>query len=237
MPTIFNTLKEFQPYVIGGIFMVIYIAEHISPQRPDQIDYKHDGINLFIGVFNLVVAGLGGDLLQLCLAFANNQHFGLLYFLPQWGQLTAGFILTDLFMYWWHRANHVVPFLWRFHRFHHEDKKLNTSSAVRFHFVELLLSYFFKIPFFVCLGISNETIILYSFIFLPVIILHHSNIRIGDITDGIVRLFVVSPKMHRIHHSELKKETDSNYGSVLPYWDRLFKSYIKKPEKPVEFGV
>lgn len=237
MQNIFTLLTTVQPYTIGCIFMLVYLAEQITPQRRYKIDYRHDGINLLIGVFNLAVAGLGGYLLQKSIVMAQVQHFGLLYFLPLWAQLTAGLILSDLFMYWWHRANHLIPFLWRFHRFHHEDKKLNTSSAVRFHFVELIISYFLKIPVFIFLGISRETVILYSFIFLPVVILHHSNIRIADVADSIVRYFIVSPKMHRIHHSMHRRETNSNYGSVLPYWDILFKSYIKKPEGTIRFGL
>ena len=171
------------------------------------------------------------------LTYLYHQRFGLLYYIPQWGQLITGFLIADVFMYWWHRANHQVPFFWRFHSFHHTDKKLNTTSSVRFHAVELLLSYVFKVPVFAILGISPLTITVYGLIFLPVVILHHSNIRISKTVDKILRMFIVSPGMHRIHHSITKFETNSNYSSVLPYWDTLFKSYVPKSQKPIVFGI
>jgi sterol desaturase/sphingolipid hydroxylase (fatty acid hydroxylase superfamily) len=230
-------LKIIQPYAVSVIFILIYLVEHIIPQRKDLNDYNHDMINIAIGLGNLIIAGIGGYFLQKCLSFASVHSFGLLYFLPLWLQLFLGFILADLFMYWWHRANHIIPFLWHFHRFHHLDTKLNASSAVRFHTVELILSYFLKIPVFLLLGISSGTIIIYGIIFIPLVIFHHSNIRISEKTDWLLRLFIVSPRMHRIHHSVICEETNSNYSSVFPYWDKIFRSYRRLPEKEVVFGI
>jgi len=230
-------LKEIQPYALAGIFIIIYIVEQIIPQRKELIDYKHDGWNVLVGVGNLVVIGLGGYYFQLILTICEQHQFGALYYLPIWVRLPLGFLLADFFMYWWHRLNHILPFLWYFHRFHHQDRKLNTTSSVRFHTGELILSYILKVPFFLLIGISVNTLLLYGLVFAIVVTLHHSNIRIGDKLDRILRKFIVSPKMHRIHHSVIRSETDSNYSSVLPYWDLLFGSYIWQVKEPIEFGI
>jgi sterol desaturase/sphingolipid hydroxylase (fatty acid hydroxylase superfamily) len=130
-----------------------------------------------------------------------------------------------------------MPFLWKFHRFHHKDEKLNSTSAVRFHAVELVLSYVLRFCLFPLLGVSVSTVILYSIILFPVIVFHHSNVRITEALDTLLRTIFVTPRMHRIHHSKIITETNSNYGSVFPYWDGIFKSYVAKPAKEIEFGV
>ncbi len=145
--------------------------------------------------------------------------------------------MIDIFMYWWHRVNHEWRILWYFHKFHHADTKLNSTSALRFHAGELLLSYVTKIIAFSLLGISLSAILVHSLLFFPIIVFHHSNLKISERWDLFFRRFIVTPLMHRIHHSVIKSETNSNYSSVLPYWDRLFRSYVKKPSKEIVFGV
>jgi sterol desaturase/sphingolipid hydroxylase (fatty acid hydroxylase superfamily) len=232
-----SVLKLTQPFAIAFIFIATYIVEHIIPERKGLFNYKHDLTNILVGIGNLAIAGTGGFFLQKYLTFLQLNHLGLLYHTPYWLQIFAGLILLDLFMYWWHRANHIIPFLWQFHIYHHKDTKLNVTSALRFHVAEIIFSYAFKLPVLTLLGINADTVILYGIILFFVITLHHSNIRIGKITDRIVRILIVSPRMHRIHHSVIRHETNSNYSSVLPYWDMLFKSYRAQPDKPIEFGI
>ena len=230
-------LRSVQPYVTGIVFIALYLAEHIIPQRNELIDHRHDLINLLVGLGNLVIVFFCGYLMQLALTYLYHRHFGLLYYLPLWAEIVLGLLLSDIFMYWWHRANHRILFLWYFHKFHHTDTKMNVSTAVRFHMGELFFSYIFKLPFFALLGISPAIVVLYSLILLPVVALHHSNIRIGNMTDRVLRKIFVSPQMHRIHHSQIVKECNSNYSSVLPVWDKLFKSYTANEKKPVIFGI
>lgn len=234
-----NLLRVFQPYAIAITFAAVYLAEHIIPQRREIIDHRHDILNITVGVFNVGIAAAGGYFLQRWLVYISETHFGLLQLLPltSWLETAIGFILIDLFMYWWHRANHEVGFLWRFHRFHHKDEKLNSTSAVRFHAVELSLSYVVKFCLFSLLGLNVAAVVLHAIVLFPVIVFHHSNVSISKSVDDAVRLIFVSPRMHRIHHSKEVSETNSNYGSVFPYWDCLFGSYIRFPKKEIEFGV
>ncbi len=234
-----NILRSIQPYAIAIAFAAVYLAEQVLPQRKGFSDIKHDLFNIIIGVFNVAIAVIGGYFLQEWLVYTGKKNFGLLNLLPDilWVKVTLGFILLDLFMYWWHRANHELFFLWRFHKFHHKDEKLNSTSAIRFHSVELIYSYVVRFCLFPLLGLQVVTVVLYATLLFPIIVFHHSNVRIGTKMDFLCRNFFVTPLMHRIHHSKIVHETNSNYGSIFPYWDSLFRSYKSKPVKEIEFGV
>ena len=234
-----DLIHTFQPYALAGIFLLTYLAEHIIPERKENIDYKHDIKNILVGLFNLVLIALIGIQFQKAIQWLNNKHFGLLllFNIPSLIEIVIGVLLIDIFMYWWHRVNHEWRFLWLFHKFHHVDTKLNSTSALRFHAGELLLSYVSKIIAFSLLGINLSAILVHSLLLFPIIVFHHSNIKISEPWDLTIRNIIVTPRMHRIHHSIIKSETNSNYSSILPYWDRLFRSYVKGPSKEIEFGV
>ncbi|MGB4397733.1 MAG: sterol desaturase family protein, partial [Daejeonella sp.] len=112
-------MKEIQPYAVGVFFALIYLAEHLLPQRRDLIDYKHDFFNVMTGLLNLIIAGFGGYAMIYSLTYVENKDFGLLNYLPFYLHVVFGLLISDVYMYWWHRLNHELPFLWRFHQFHH----------------------------------------------------------------------------------------------------------------------
>ena len=234
-----DLLQTIQPYALAGVFLLTYVAEHIIPQRKEIIDHNHDLKNILVGLLNLVIIAVVGVQFQKAIEWLNNKQFGLLqlFNIPSYLAIMIGVLLIDIFMYWWHRINHEWRFLWYFHKFHHVDTKLNSTSALRFHAGELLLSYVTRIIAFSLLGISLSAILVHSLLFFPIIVFHHSNLKISERWDLFFRRFIVTPRMHRIHHSVIKSETNSNYSSVLPYWDKLFRSYVKKPSKPIEFGI
>lgn len=231
--------RDIQGIIIAGIFVLIYIAEHIIPQRKEIIDYKHELFNFSIGVINQVLLFVGALGLYYILQLSLDHRIGLLHLvsLPIIIKYSIGFILIDCWMYWWHRFNHQFSFLWYFHRFHHKDQKLNSTSALRFHIGELMLSLITRAMLFALFGIDALLLIIYSTVLFFVIVLHHSNLRISDKADLFLRKFIVSPRMHRIHHSTIRTETDSNYSSIFPYWDKIFRSYNKHPLQPIEFGL
>jgi len=192
---------------------------------------RHAVRNLGVGLLNsLVVAALFGGLLQRVSDWSTANSFGLLHrlALPPWAAVAGAIVLFDAWMYGWHRANHVLPILWRFHRMHHTDPDLDVTSAVRFHPGEILLSTGLRLGVLALLGMSLPLLVLYEAVLTPVIQFHHSNVRIPEWLDRRLRAVVVTPHMHRIHHSELRAEHDGNYASIFSCWDRLFGSYKRR---------
>jgi sterol desaturase/sphingolipid hydroxylase (fatty acid hydroxylase superfamily) len=228
-----------RPMAIGIIFMMAYIAEQLFPQRKELLTNRHDLKNILVGLINLIFTFFSGYYLQKLMVYTATRKIGLEVFsqMPLVWSIILQILFIDLFVYCWHRVNHAVPLLWKFHKFHHEDDSMNSTTAVRFHTVELLFSVVVKAIIFPFIGITVTGLVAYGILFFPVVLLVHSNIRISKKTDYLLRRLIVSPWMHRIHHSNVIVETDSNYGSVFPFWDMLFRSYRKKPIGAIKFGV
>lgn len=228
-----------QPVAVGFVFLLTYLVEYLFPQRQELLKTNHDLKNIMVGLVNLLFSFLSGYYLQKLMVYASANHFGMIPFskLPNLLSVVFQILCIDLFVYWWHRVNHRIPMLWRFHKFHHEDESMNTTTAVRFHTVELFFSVIAKAIFLTLIGATVTGLIAYGILFFPVVLLVHSNIRIKEKADFILRKFIISPLMHRIHHSNIIVETNSNYGSIFPFWDRIFKSYRKKPIGVIKFGL
>jgi sterol desaturase/sphingolipid hydroxylase (fatty acid hydroxylase superfamily) len=140
-----------------------------------------------------------------------------------WG-LAADLLLLDVLIYWWHRANHVVPFLWRFHAVHHLDGFLDTTTALRFHFGEVLLSALARAAVVVLLGFPFASVLAFEALVLAATVFHHSNVRLPPGLERALAWVVVTPSIHWVHHHAVRRDTDSNYATVLSMWDRLFGS-------------
>ncbi len=220
---------------------VCFWVESLAPLFMDRRDrLAHAARNITIGLVNGIVLSLGFSSLTFSAAQWGNLHqIGLLYRLdltPGTERL-IGFVAFDLWMYFWHRANHVLPFFWRFHRVHHSDPALDTTSAVRFHVGEMVLSAALRLAVIPLLGIPLGDLVLYELILEPVIIFHHSNIALPERIDRLVRAVVVSPNMHRVHHSDIPSETNSNYASIFSFWDRLWGTYRGREIRSIRFGL
>ncbi|MEN1681396.1 MAG: sterol desaturase family protein [Planctomycetota bacterium] len=154
--------------------------------------------------------------------------------------MAGGLLAFDCWMYWWHRLNHRVPLLWRLHRVHHSDTAMDASSGLRFHPGEILLSGAARLIVVPLLGVPAELVALYGAVALPVVLAHHANVWLprwldfGLFTSGLL----VTPAMHRVHHSRVRDETNSNYSSVLPIWDRLFGTLcVRRDIERIDFGL
>lgn len=207
---------------------VFYWLEHSFPYYQQTQRTKQEDINnLLVGGFNALLSAAAAGLVFLPLShwiMANN--IGLLQNINRsLFSLVLAILLFDLWQYAWHRLNHTVPQLWKFHQAHHSDASMNTSTAFRFHPVEIFLSSLVRIPVFALLGFTLDLLFLYELLLLPIIIFHHSNWAISKHYDNMLRIILVTPRHHWIHHSENKPETDSNYGSIFSFWDRLFASF------------
>ena len=164
--------------------------------------------------------------------YAQAHQFGLLNNLawPQWLKIVVALLALDLAIWAQHLASHKVPLFWRLHQVHHSDRDIDVTTAVRFHPVEIALSMLWKIVVVVPLGASPFAVFLFEVILNACAMFNHANIALPARLDGMLRLVVVTPDMHRVHHSVLRREHDSNYGFNLSFWDRLFRTYTAQPE-------
>jgi sterol desaturase/sphingolipid hydroxylase (fatty acid hydroxylase superfamily) len=172
--------------------------------------------------------------------WAEQHQIGLLHLisLPNWFRAIAGFIAMDWAHYWWHYANHVVPVLWRFHNVHHTDLDLDLTTAARFHAGEIVASIPFRLVVVLLIGIGPITLLLFEIIFESATFFHHSNWRLPLLLERILNRMIVTPRMHGIHHSIVRRETDSNWGTIFSCWDRIHRSLrVDVPQDEIEIGV
>lgn len=150
--------------------------------------------------------------------------------LPPVLELVLAVLVLDFIIWGQHLVTHKVPFLWRVHQVHHADVDIDVSTAIRFHPIEVALSMLVKIGAVYILGPSVWAVILFEILLNGTAIFNHANLRIANWLDGLLRLILVTPDMHRVHHSVHRSEHDSNYGFALSLWDRLFGTYIAQPK-------
>lgn len=210
--------------------VILYGLESVIPfyeQKEDKV--LHATRNLSLAILNAVmIAAIFTSVTLATATVAQQKGWGLLnqFTMPLVIGSILSIILFDLWMYWWHRANHRIPLLWRLHRVHHTDKTMDVTTAVRFHPVEIAISSVLRIGIVLLLGLQVWQVALYELFLFPVIMLHHSNIIFPESIDRWYRLLFASPHLHRVHHSQIKKVMDNNYGSIFSFWDRLFGSFV-----------
>ena len=226
--------------VFGAVLLVLLLWETAHPffeyfrERPKDRG-KHLLRNFVIGAINnLVIAGIFVSLWLAAAVWAEETGFGLLNVfaeagMPTWAHVAGSILILDAWMYIWHRINHEIPFFWRFHRVHHSDPNMDVTTANRFHIGEIFFSSVFRIPLIFLLGIYLWELVLYETLMFAVVQFHHSNINISERVDRLIRAVLVSPNMHRVHHSRWQPETDSNYSSLFSFWDRLAQTFRHNP--------
>jgi sterol desaturase/sphingolipid hydroxylase (fatty acid hydroxylase superfamily) len=197
---------------------------------------------------NLAVAGLGAvslivaerPVIQPLTRFVLKQRWGLLQRtrMPLWLEVILATVLLDYTLYVWHIATHKVPWLWRFHAVHHVDLDLDASTAIRFHFGELTQSVAWRAAQVVVIGASPLSLSVWTTLLFVSILFHHSNVKLPIATERWLNRFVVTPRMHGIHHAAVPELTDSNWSSGLTVWDRLHGTLrVDVPQDAFEIGV
>jgi len=163
---------------------------------------------------------------------AESRGWGLLNLvsLPSWIEVVLAVLVLDLAIYSQHVLFHYVPVLWRVHRMHHADLDIDVTTGTRFHPVEVFLSFGIKFVTVVAIGASSFSILIFEVLLNATSLFNHSNLRLAPMLERMLRWFVVTPDMHRVHHSIVRRETNSNFGFNLPWWDRLFRTYRPQPE-------
>lgn len=211
--------------IIGGTFGVMSIAETVRPLRSRVENRVRRAVrNLTTGGVSLaVITILQAPVLAPVARWAEARRFGLLRLiaLPGWLELLLAIVLLDYTLWWWHRGNHQLPFLWRFHLPHHVDLDLDASTALRFHFAELTLSIGYRTAQIVAIGVTPYTLWVWQTTLFVSILFHHSNLRLPTAIERALVPFVVTPRMHGIHHSDVRSETNSNWASLLTCWDYM----------------
>jgi sterol desaturase/sphingolipid hydroxylase (fatty acid hydroxylase superfamily) len=209
--------------VAVGIWVAGFAAaERLWPAVPRPDVTKRLGRNLGLWLINTGLSPL--IVLPLTAWAAGNS----LLTRPSWWQGLAGLgldlFLLDMLIYWWHRANHEVRFLWRFHAVHHLDATLDVSSAVRFHFGEVLLSAAARACVIVALGFPFSSVLVFEVLVLAAAIFHHSKLSLPAPIERGLALLIVTPSIHWVHHHRVRADTDSNYATILSVWDKIFGS-------------
>ncbi len=221
--------------VFLGMLAVMMLWELAAPRRRRDIPRVIRWTNNFaLVVLDTIILRLSFPILAVGLAMlAEERDWGLFNVIdvPGWVAFTGSILLLDLAIYLQHVMFHAVPGLWRLHRMHHADLDFDATTGLRFHPVEILASMAIKLAVVGALGAPAVAVLLFEVILNATSIFNHSNIRFPAGVDRVSRLFLVTPDMHRVHHSVDPRETNSNYGFSVPWWDRLLGTYIAQPAK------
>lgn len=230
-------LLSHEPLVRGAVFFLVLAvmaaAEVASPRRRREIPRVLRWTNnLALVVLDTVVLRLVFPVLAVGFAaIAEARGFGLfnLVEVPAWLAVLASIVILDLVIYLQHVLFHAVPGLWRLHRVHHADLEIDVTTGLRFHPIEILLSMAIKLAAVAALGAPPLAVLLFEVILNGMAMFNHSNVKLPEGLDRLLRLVIVTPDMHRVHHSILPAETNSNYGFNLSWWDRLLGTYRPQP--------
>ena len=237
MPPMSDMLLANEPLirllVFAGIFAAMTAWEILSPRREQQ---QGRGTrwpsNVGVVVLDTVLVRLVFPTTAVGLALlAEARGWGLLHALdlPLWASVPLAAMVLDLAIYLQHVLFHAVPVLWRLHRMHHADLELDVTTGARFHPIEILLSMAIKLGVVAALGPPAVAVLLFEVLLNATSMFNHSNVRMPAGLDRVLRWIVVTPDMHRVHHSIVARETNSNFGFNLPWWDRLFGTYRDQP--------
>jgi sterol desaturase/sphingolipid hydroxylase (fatty acid hydroxylase superfamily) len=219
--------------VFGGVLALMALWEVASPcRRRDIPRLLRWSNNLALVVLDTVVVRLAFPVLAVGLAvLAETRGWGLFHAMdvPPALAVVAGFLLLDLAIYLQHVMFHAVPALWRLHRMHHADLEFDVTTGLRFHPLEILLSMAIKLMLVAALGPPAVAVLAFEVVLNATAMFSHSNIKLPARIDRVLRLVVVTPDMHRVHHSVHPSETNSNFGFNVPWWDRLLGTYKAQP--------
>jgi sterol desaturase/sphingolipid hydroxylase (fatty acid hydroxylase superfamily) len=229
------TEQDIRLSVFAAVLLLVALWEIIAPRRP-LLDNKRRRwfTNLSLVVIDTVAVRLLFPILPVALAqLSEARGWGILTAMgmPLWLNILLSVIILDFIIYLQHVLFHHIPTLWRLHRMHHTDLDLDVTSGNRFHPLEIILSTLIKMAAVLFLGAPAVAVLAFEVVLNACAMFNHGNIRLPAGLDRLLRLFLVTPDMHRVHHSTIVRETNSNFGFNLPWWDRICGTYRPQPEK------
>ncbi len=215
-----------------GALVVLFAVQWFWPARGDGRPSRRQAVNMSLVVFNTLTLRLAFPVLAVGFAVIVYERgwglFGLLDW-PLWAAIPLAVIIFDLAVYWQHRLMHTIPVLWRMHRVHHADTGFDVTTGVRFHPFEIAVSMAIKLGLVLALGPHPAAVLIFEVLLAAGALFTHADFALPRRLDRGLRTLLVTPSMHRIHHSTWRPETDSNYGFHLSVWDRIFGSYRTEP--------
>lgn len=219
-----------------GIFLALALWESVAPARARLFTRRRRWLaNWLISALsagvNVLMAFALGLAAVLAAADAAARGIGLFHHLdwPGWVEGALAFLMLDLAIWAQHLASHRWPLLWRLHRVHHVDREFDVTTGIRFHPIEIALSMLWKIAVVYALGAPVAVVLIFEIVLNGTTMFNHSNVRLPGALERLVRLVIVTPDMHRVHHSIDRREHDANYGFNFSFWDRLFRTYVPEP--------
>ena len=227
-------------YIIIGLIVVFYTLEHLLTT---QFRFNKMNHHLLQNILFQVALYLGNLLWAFITVFTiewlNKHEIGLFYLIPAplWLKLVLGVMLFDFVNYWFHRTAHRIPLLWRFHRVHHSDTRMDASTNFRAHPIELVVFGTSNIVASAIFGLDLLSLGLFFLVLTPLLFLEHSNIKFPAWLDRTLGLLFTTPNIHKVHHEQDQYYTDSNYSDIFILWDRIFGTFKYKPPSEINFGL
>jgi sterol desaturase/sphingolipid hydroxylase (fatty acid hydroxylase superfamily) len=224
------------------VFLALLLLQWRFPLRRQDFSVLHRlARNFVLSIPGFAIVRLAMLPIPIAVAvWAKEERVGLLNWLnlPFWIAIIATFLLMDYAYWWWHWVNHMIPLFWRFHNVHHTDLDLDVSTAARFHFGEMIFSIGFLSFAVVVFGIAPVMLVIFFIAFEGATLFHHSNWRLPIKLERLLNLIVVTPRMHGIHHSIVQGETNSNWGTIFCWWDKLHRTLRRDvPQDQITIGV
>jgi sterol desaturase/sphingolipid hydroxylase (fatty acid hydroxylase superfamily) len=218
----FPAVLSTKAVIIPVVFLALFALERLFPVAQWLGGIARVVKNLALAGFNFVASPL--IVIPITAYVAAHVMNWRPEFWSGWFGLGLDLLLLDFWIYWWHRINHVVPFLWRFHEIHHLDEMLDTTSALRFHFGEVILSSLVRAAVIFALAMPLSSVVVFEVLVLVSALFHHSNLKLPAAFERALSFIIVTPSIHWVHHHAKRVDTDSNYSTVLSVWDHLFGS-------------
>ncbi len=228
-------------YIVIGLIAVFFTLEQIlNTQFSYEKRGKHFWQNFLFQILFFVVNIFWAAITVNIIEWLNQNQIGLFFFIeiPFWSKLILGFLLLDLTSYWFHRLSHLVPLLWSFHRVHHSDTSIDSSTYFRAHPIEIFL-WFGTGTILACslFGLDLLIVGVYFLVLTPFQIIGHTNLKFASWLDRTLGILITTPNLHKIHHDQDQQFTDSNFADIFIIWDRIFGTFKQKPVEQVKPGL
>jgi sterol desaturase/sphingolipid hydroxylase (fatty acid hydroxylase superfamily) len=227
--------------IVAGWILLALVVEQLRPAAPPPIHlagygagwFKRWGRNLGFFILNIALSTLFVLPVTIWAALHAPWSRAALVDWPDWAWLPLDILLLEFWIYWWHRANHEWPFLWRFHEVHHRDRHLDVTTALRFHFGEVALSAVARAVVIMAFAIPLTSVVVFEVLVIVASVFHHSNWRIPPRIERALARVVITPSRHWVHHHRVRADTDSTYGTIFSFWDPLFGTTTPTERRPL----